>query len=96
MKKALRKSDIIVRFGGEEFIIILANCSHKQACETMQKITNIVSKSELFCDSGQKLKLTISSGVTSEIDTLDKMVSKADSYMYKAKKNGKDQVYTQE
>ncbi len=95
IKKILRKSDILVRFGGEEFIILLSNSSPKEAYETMQKITKKVSDSTLIIDSGDELTITISSGVTSKIETLDEMVKKADSYMYKAKANGKNQVYTE-
>jgi diguanylate cyclase (GGDEF)-like protein len=95
MQKTLRKSDIIVRFGGEEFIILLSNCSHDQAYETMQKITDLVYDSTFITNNGEKLKISISSGLTSQIDTLDKMVAKADSYMYKSKENGKNQVYSE-
>lgn len=96
IKRTLRKSDILVRFGGEEFIIILSNCQNAQACETMHKITEVVAASTFYIDSGEKLKITISSGVNTKLDNLDTMVTNADAYMYKAKKNGKNQVYSED
>lgn len=96
IKKTLRKSDILVRFGGEEFIVILSNCKNAQACETMHKITETVAASKFYIDSGEKLKITISSGVNTKLDNLDAMVTNADAYMYKAKRNGKNQVYSED
>jgi len=96
VKQALRRSDIFVRFGGEEFVILLPNCSHEQAVLVMQKVCKLVAKSTLYIDEGIKLNITISIGVTSQIDTIDNMVELADKYMYHAKNNGKNQVYSQD
>ena len=96
IKKALRRSDIFVRFGGEEFVILLPNCPHKQAVNVMNKVCKLVQKSLLVINNEKTLSITISIGVTSEIDTIDNMLEIADKYMYIAKKNGKNRVYSQE
>ncbi len=96
MQKALRRSDILVRFGGEEFVILLPNCPHDQAMKIMQKLCSFVAKSELNIGHDTVLKITVSVGVTSKILDADAMIEQADKYMYTAKQNGKNQVYSEE
>ena len=96
MQKALRRSDILVRFGGEEFVILLPNCPHKQAVDIMRKLCSFVAKSELNIGNGTVLTMTVSIGVTSKVEDPDAMIEQADKYMYIAKQSGKNQVYSEE
>ena len=96
LKRGIRKSDILVRFGGEEFIILLPNCKQNKAFKIMDKITKSIANSIFYLNDGEELKMTISSGSTSKINSLDSMVLQADEYMYKAKRDGKNKVYTEE
>ena len=96
LKESVRESDECIRFGGEEFLIVLPNCPHYKAMEVMQKATKNISSSILTVDDKIALNITISSGVTSHIDELDKMIACADAYMYKAKEKGKNLVYSGE
>ena len=89
-----RESDVCARWGGEEFVLALMNTNLEEAHIIAQKINTIL-------ETSIKLKtliphgLTISTGITQflETDTLDSFVSRADNAMYKAKQNGKNQVY---
>lgn len=96
MKKALRRSDVLVRFGGEEFVILLPNCSHDQAVKVMEKVCSITAASPCQINADTKLSITISIGVTSALTDIDKMLETADKFMYKAKKRGKNRVFSQE
>jgi len=96
MKKALRRSDVLVRFGGEEFVILLPNCSHDQAVKVMEKVCSITAASPCQINADTKLSITISIGVTSALTDIDKMLETADKYMYEAKKRGKNRVFSQE
>jgi len=96
IKRAIRESDILIRFGGEEFIVLLPNCSCDKALKVITKATKIVANTLFYLDDNKKINMTISSGITSKIGSLDSMVITADKYMYKAKQNGKNQVYTEE
>ncbi len=96
LNESIRESDICVRFGGEEFVILLTNCTHEKAMEVMHSICKKVAETELIIDIKLKLTVTISAGVTSKIDELDNMLKTADDYMYKAKQNGKNQAYSEE
>lgn len=96
MNKALRRSDVLVRFGGEEFVILLPNCPHAQAMKVMQKLCDFVAKTPLDITTDTKLTITISIGLTSQIKNVDQMLETADKYMYTAKQNGKNRVHTEE
>jgi len=96
LKNHIRESDIVIRFGGEEFIILLPNCIAKEAYKVIDNLTKTLSDSIFYLNDGGELRITISSGVTSEIGSLDSMVMKADKYMYIAKQSGKNRVYTEE
>jgi len=95
LKQTLRDGDKIFRYGGEEFIIIL-NRTDNIFCE---KIANRIL--ELICANnliykGETLHVTASIGTTVlfEGDTPDSFIARADSALYKAKENGKNQIIT--
>ncbi|MDF1883534.1 diguanylate cyclase [Sulfurimonas sp. SAG-AH-194-C21] len=96
IKKALRRSDVLVRFGGEEFVILLPNCPHKQAMKVMQKVCDYVAKSPCNIGDNTEITVTISIGVTSKIVAVDQMLETADKYMYEAKQSGKNRVVSQD
>jgi diguanylate cyclase (GGDEF)-like protein len=93
LKERLRDSDIIGRWGGEEFVIALIGCdlksAQKVAEELRQKIEKIVLKYRK-----ERTNITASLGVVSYSNekTLFDLINKADQAMYKAKKQGKNRV----
>ena len=92
IQKSIRRSDVFVRFGGEEFVILFPNCSVKNAVNTMETLCKSISQSPLLILEDINLALTVSIGVSSEPKDIDKMLKKADALMYKAKSEGRDRV----
>ncbi len=94
VKKTLRDSDKIFRFGGDEFIIILNRINDLQYKIITQRLLDIVEKSNLIYKD-EDIKLTISMGATKLIqgDDSDSVVERADKALYKAKENGKNQIF---
>ncbi|MGB5868490.1 MAG: transporter substrate-binding domain-containing protein [Arcobacteraceae bacterium] len=90
LEKSVRKTDVVGRWGGEEFIIILPNTSVLQAEILAQKIRKKVEKYE-FKTVGNK---TVSIGISEYAinDTREMFVNKADGALYRAKKNGRNRV----
>jgi diguanylate cyclase (GGDEF)-like protein len=91
INESIRESDILVRFGGEEFIILLPNISIEQTSIVMEKVRNNVQQLKL---QGSTISFTISGGVSEYIDTdtIDTIVKRADENLYKAKKSGKNKI----
>ncbi len=90
--KHTRKVDIVGRYGGEEFLIILSETSQKGAIKLAEKIRACVEK-YLFLG---KYKITASFGVaTYDKDTancVEAIIKNADTALYKAKKDGRNKV----
>lgn len=91
----VRRSDIAVRYGGEEFVLILFESDQTQATKVAERIRKDV-ESRTFSWNGEDLSLTISSGVATfpepGITTPDELISRADSALYSAKASGRNAV----
>lgn len=95
LKKLCRKSDVIGRFGGEEFIVLAPHTNKKQASILAEKIRTAVSKHKFIGNCNTKVNITFSSGIATfpedGPDTAE-LTKKADNAMYLSKKAGKDRV----
>lgn len=96
----LRAYDILGRYGGEEFIVVLNHSNKKESNVILQRILNII-RNKTFIFGKNKIKVTFSGGIASSEEyrkeeiTADKLVGLADKRMYAAKNNGRDEiVYT--
>ncbi|WIV10497.1 diguanylate cyclase [Proteiniborus sp. MB09-C3] len=86
----VRKSDIVGRYGGEEFIVILPNTTIKEGEAVAEKIRKTVEKSNLINES---YPITISLGISSFPEhgqTEDELIEKADQASYVAKETGRN------
>ena len=95
LKRNSRTSDIACRYGGEEMSIILTNTNNKDAITTAEKICNTVRESDFILANNEKVKVTISVGVASVNDSIEKtqqLIEYCDKCLYKAKENGRNQV----
>lgn len=95
IKSQLRETDVIARFGGEEFIILLSATKLKVARAIAERLCESVRSTE-FCFEGETMYATISVGLSTispsgEI-SLDRCISLADGALYRAKEEGRDRV----
>ena len=95
LKNAIRQSDILGRFGGEEFVILLPFTDSKIAAERAGDILEIISETP-FVFEGHPLKVTSSIGVATILpadnNNLKTLIKQADSALYNAKGKGKNRV----
>lgn len=93
LQASVRKSDLFARWGGEEFIVALANTPIKEAKDLAEKIRSATTQSQKIQELLSK-PVTISLGLTlfKEDDTLDTVIARADKAMYQAKTSGKNRV----
>ena len=95
LRKTLRDGDRVFRYGGEEFVIILNRLDNMQCKNITNRIIGLIRNNKLVY-KGVGMSVTMSIGATKFIqgDTPDTLISRADKALYKAKENGKDQVYS--
>ena len=93
IKECARNSDIIFRYGGEEFVILLSNTNQAGAELLAERVRSKIEHNTLAYDM-DILKMTVSLGVSTlrVNDTVESFIERADKAMYLAKKNGRNQV----
>ncbi len=90
----LRPKDVFARFGGEEFVVLLANTSAKAASELAEKIRAAV-ETHAFIYEGKRIPVTSSMGVaelTADIESAQTLLKMADKALYSAKAGGRNRV----
>ncbi len=78
VKKVIRKGDILVRYGGDEFLVILKNCDNKNAAEIADKIAE---------DFEKNTGVAVSWGIAGCCHGIEEAIKIADKMMYKMKSN---------
>jgi diguanylate cyclase (GGDEF)-like protein len=93
LRTTLREQDIIARWGGEEFIILLPDTSLKGAKEIAEKLRRRVAR-EQYVYNNKKFKLTVSIGISGyeEGHSIDDCIKIADESLYVAKETGRNKV----
>jgi diguanylate cyclase (GGDEF)-like protein len=95
LKKNVRSTDVVCRYGGEEMTIILSNTEKDEAIITAQKICQAVAKRPFKLSADKECNVTISLGVATYPEdgtTPAQLIEHSDKGLYLAKENGRNQV----
>ena len=93
-RRTLRESDIVARFGGEEFVILLPEATIENAFRVAERLRIKISKLVVKNEQNQDVQFTVSIGLVSSTvtDNVAEMLKMADEALYVAKENGRNQV----
>lgn len=94
--KNLRSIDIVARYGGDEFVIVLPQTPPKAAVQIAERIRKIVEQNVFLKKEGYSLKITASFGVASYPESAkskEELLRLADEAMYKVKYQTRNAVY---
>jgi diguanylate cyclase (GGDEF)-like protein len=91
LKENMREEDIIGRYGGDEFLIILPNTRRQAGYKVAEHVRNMICQLEWCHD---KMKVTISGGITAmqKEKNADELIAKTDALLYQAKHNGRNSI----
>jgi diguanylate cyclase (GGDEF)-like protein len=96
LSKTVRNEDVVARFGGEEFAIILRAIEIDSAQLMAERVRKLVEGATIQLDGGKELHATVSIGVatfpTTPCKTLEDLVEAADKALYRAKHDGRNRV----
>jgi len=93
----LREIDHVVRYGGEEFLLLLPQTGPSEAMMVLDRIRNVIASRVLYEDPDKgPLKVTISAGIasfpTTATSSPEHLIGFADEALYESKRNGRNQV----
>lgn len=95
LKGSCRSGDMVCRYGGEEFILVLPNASLADTHHRAEAIRKIVSAQEVMFDNRSLTKATVSMGVAvfpHDGMTSESLIKAADAALYRAKHAGRNRV----
>jgi diguanylate cyclase len=93
VQRQLRPVDVVARFGGEEFVVLLPGTAVEEAQQTLTRLQRTLSAS-LFMHDGREVFVTFSAGVTKfrAGEALETALERADEALYEAKRTGKNRT----
>ncbi|MFE2757805.1 diguanylate cyclase [Actinosynnema sp. NPDC059335] len=102
LRRQVRDADLVGRWGGEEFVVLLPGADPVVARQVAERIraavrTPLTDLPDAGFDDGGELRITASLGVAAfppHGDTVDRLLLAADTALYRAKNNGRDRVET--
>lgn len=95
IRKRVRKSDVVARTGGEEFLILMPQTSLENAAQVTDDLRSAIEAERFVSDEDQAFTVTMSAGVVScsgEVVTVRELLSVCDRSLYQAKRKGRNRV----
>jgi diguanylate cyclase (GGDEF)-like protein len=94
IRENVRKEDVAIRWGGEEFLIFLANTNINNGYIVAEKLRESVERLTLYYKEDITIKVTLSMGISSISNKipLEEAIKNADNAMYVSKKSGRNQI----
>lgn len=90
IRRSLRRSDMVFRYGGDEFAVLVPGCDILKAEQLANKLLNNVSENQFTSSTGESLdKITLSCGIAEYDGNLENFTSAADKCLHSAKAAGK-------
>jgi diguanylate cyclase (GGDEF)-like protein len=91
LKESFGEMDLISRFGGEEFCILMGNRNKSRIYQHLEKLRSNIEQ-QVISSGTETVNVTVSIGASTEADRLESMIKKADDMLYKAKRGGRNRV----
>jgi len=93
MQAMKRPSDVLARFGGEEFVLLLPETDCDETVNVAERMRKSIAAIKIDSGQGAEISMTVSAGVATlsdAEDSLDNLLKRADQALYRAKAEGRD------
>jgi len=93
-RRVIREGDVLVRYGGEEFLVLLPGAGREDVAEVGERIRRAVSETVVE-DADSRVSVTVSTGAATyrdAVDSPDALIALADGALYEAKDGGRNQL----
>lgn len=95
-KENIREGDMLARFGGDEFVILLPHLSSERGAQTARRLCQIIATTPIHTAKGVPINVSVSVGITpyraAHAQDVDALLHQADQAMYRAKQKGRNRV----
>ncbi len=97
IKAAVRDTDEVGRYGGDEFVAVLPDTSLTIACEVAERMREHVASTPIHCE-GRRLNVSISLGLAQAAakESVNNLIARADGALYRAKKQGRNRAIVEQ
>uniref|UniRef100_A0A7C4XLX1 Sensor domain-containing diguanylate cyclase n=1 Tax=candidate division WOR-3 bacterium TaxID=2052148 RepID=A0A7C4XLX1_UNCW3 len=95
IRATIRERDLAVRYGGDEYIVVLPNTEKKDAARVAERIRQAIGTKPFYAGRNKKFFVSVTIGVATYPDdakTRDNLIGKADKAMYEGKMTGRNKV----
>jgi len=94
LRKQARPYDIVARWGGEEFVVVLPNTTAADAQRVGERLRRAIEAARIVAPTGEPIAITASVGVATRLldESIDALLDRADRAMYIAKASGRNRV----
>jgi diguanylate cyclase (GGDEF)-like protein len=92
LQETTRSYDTCIRYGGDEFVVLLSSCGRAEAEERRRRLQEAVGAIKLRTDNGREIALKVSAGASvfpEDGDTYERLLARADRRMYRNKAESK-------
>ena len=92
----IRNSDVAIRYGGDEFVLVLPRTTKKEAVHFVTRALESLQRHTFLKQKHHHIKITASWGISTfseDGETIDQLISAADKAMYTVKKSSKNAVH---
>jgi diguanylate cyclase (GGDEF)-like protein len=91
-KEVVRNSDTVSRWGGEEFLILLADTNISNANKVIERIRIAIESSKIKTSKGMEINLTCSFGFSELTIDYEETIKRSDDALYEAKESGRNRI----
>ena len=92
IQKEIRKGDLAIRYGGEEFVVLMRTNAKEETINVAERIRKLINEIEFACNT--RFHITISAGVAFRDagEDIDHLLQRADANLYQAKNTGRNRL----